>query len=413
MKNFTLKMLSLLFLGFFGFTSYAQEWNFSSASFNALGTISATATVESFTIAATADAAVVVDANNKSLDGIDFTSRLKLGGTGVFDTDGKPLARVLSFPVSGSTTITIMGMSSSSSADRQLIVAAGNKDTELGRFAALGASISKGEFTYTGGPTTIYLFSPSSGVNLYYVKSSAPVITATTQEWNISSATLSVLGTVAATNTIEGLTIVATADAAVVVDANNKSLDGMDYTSRLKLGGSGLFDAGGIPVSRILTFPVYGNTTITVIGMSSSSSADRQLVVAAGNKDTELGRFSALGASISKGEFTYTGGPTTIYLFSPSSGVNLYDIKSVPLVTSAKVIKVSEFKVFPNPATGRVFINLDEPAEIGIYSISGQLVKQQLVASSKNYINVSDLHSGVYFVKMMNSNNNAQKLIIR
>ncbi|HEX7584926.1 MAG TPA: hypothetical protein VF373_09580, partial [Prolixibacteraceae bacterium] len=88
MKNFTLKLLSLLFLGFFGFTSYAQEWNFSSASFNALGTISATATVESFTIAATADAAVVVDANNKSLDGIDFTSRLKLGGTGVFDTDG-------------------------------------------------------------------------------------------------------------------------------------------------------------------------------------------------------------------------------------------------------------------------------------------------------------------------------------
>ena|GEM_PF-5792209 len=121
------------------------------------------------------------------------------------------------------------------------------------------------------------------------------------------------------------------------------------------------------------------------------------------------------------------GGPTlkvkelrrnfvALFCFTPGLrqvlGVLSY-FKSVPLVTSAKVIKVSEFKVFPNPATGRVFINLDEPAEIGIYSILGQLVKQQLVASSKNYINVSDLHTGIYFVRMMNGYKNTQKLIVR
>ncbi|MFY9150746.1 MAG: T9SS type A sorting domain-containing protein [Prolixibacteraceae bacterium] len=413
MKNFTLKALCFLFLGLTGFSGFAQEWNFSNASFSALGTITATTTVDGLTIAATADAAVTVDANNKSLDGMDFTSRLKLGGSGTFDTEGKPVARVISFPVTGNTTITVMGMSSSSSADRQLIVAAGaNRDT-VGIFPALGTPISKGEFTYTGGPTTIYLYSPASGVNLYYVKSAAATAEPVLQEWNISSATLSVLGTIAETKTVEGLTIAATADATVVVDANNKSLEGMDFTSRLKLGGSGTFDAEGKPVARVLSFNVAGNTTITVMGMSSSSSADRELVIAAGNKETELGRFAALGASISLGVFTYIGDATTIYIFSPSSGVNIYYLKATPLTTSTKVTRHSEFKVFPNPATGRVFINLDEPAVIGIYSISGQLVKQQMVASSKSYINISDLHAGVYFVKAMNTYSKAQKLIIQ
>lgn len=413
MKNFTLKVLFVLFLGFTAISGFAQEWNFSSEGFSALGTITEAVTVEGLTISASADATVVVDANNKSLDGMDFTSRLKLGGSGTFDADGKPVARVLSFPVSGNTTITVMGMSSSSSSDRQLIVASGaNRDT-VGIFPALGTPISKGEFTYTGGPTTIYLYSPASGVNLYYVKSSASSAEPALQEWNISSETLSVLGTVAETKTVEGLTITATADATVVVDANNKSLDGMDFTSRLKLGGTGSFDADGKPLARILSIDVSGNSTITVVGMSSSSSADRELVIAAGSKDTELGRFAALGASISKGEFTYTGDATTIYIYSASSGVNVYYIKVTPLTTSAKVIRNSGFKVFPNPATGRVFINLDEPSVIGIYSISGQLVKQQMVSALQSSIDISELHSGVYFVKALNKYSKTQKLIIR
>lgn len=128
----------------------------------------------------------------------------------------------------------------------------------------------------------------------------------------------------------------------------------MNFTSRLKLGGTGAFDAGGIPVSRVLSFPVTGNTTITVMAMSSSSSADRELVFAAGTKETVVGKFPALGASISKGEYSYTGGPTTIYIFSASSGVNLYYLKATPLTTGMNIQDKQEFKVFPNPAS--VFI---------------------------------------------------------
>lgn len=237
-------------------------------------------------------------------------------------------------------------------------------------------------------------------------------ITTYAQEWNISSPTLSVLGTITETKTIEGLTIAATADATVVIEGNNKTLDGVDYTSRLKLGGTGTFDADGKPVSRVLAFNVTGNTTITIVGMSSSSGSDRILVIAAGKKETEVGRFSALGASISKGEFTYTGGPTTIYLFSPSSGVNLYYLKATPLSTGLNKPAVPEFKVFPNPASGKVFMIVSEPTEIGIYNIAGMLMKQYVASSSQNAINISDLHSGIYFVKTM-KNNMTQKLIIQ
>lgn len=74
--------------------------------------------------------------------------------------------------------------------------------------------------------------------------------------------------------------------------------------------------------------------------------------------------------------------------------------------------KMPEFKLFPNPASGKVYMNVSEPTAIGIYNIAGALIKQQVATSSQNAINISDLHSGVYFVKTMN-NNMTQKLIIR
>ena len=239
-------------------------------------------------------------------------------------------------------------------------------------------------------------------------------ITTYAQEWNMSTASFNALGSLTATTTVGGLTIYAAVGANVDVDANDKTIDGFTFTHRLKLGGSGTFDAGGTTaISRVLAFSVTGNTTITIKGMSSSSSADRVLVIAAGNKSTEVGRFNALGASISSANFNYTGGPTTIFLFSPSSGVNLYYIKAAPLITAINDKQVQQLKIFPNPAVENVFINVNEPSEIGIYNTVGILVKQQLTTPLQNAINISDLNPGIYFVKMMNNDKMVQKLIIR
>lgn len=386
-------------------------WNISSESFNALGDVTETVTINGLTIYANSDKDVTIDENSKSLEGMEFTHRLKLGGSGQFDETGIPTGRVLSFEVTGSTIITVIGMSSSGSADRELVIAADSMNNEIARFPALGESITKGKYSYVGGATTIYLFSPSSGVNLYYIEA-APFVP-DEQEWNISWDVFNGLGEITDEINVEGLTIFASADKKTTVDESSKTLDAIEFTYRLKLGGSGVFGDDGMPVSRVLSFEVNGSSTITVIGMSSSSSSDRELVIAAGDKDTEVARFPALGESISKGVYNYIGEPTTIFLYSPSSGVNLYYIKKETLMTSITTHSVPSIKIYPNPATYKVYVKVTEPTEIGIYNISGNMVVQKSVYSSTDYINISNLPTGLYFVKSMNNESVSQKLLVR
>lgn len=238
-------------------------------------------------------------------------------------------------------------------------------------------------------------------------------ITTYAQVWNISESPFGAATTYSATTTVDGLTIYSPAGE-VAIDANDKSIDEFIFHYRLKLGGSGTFNADNVtPISRVLAFNVTGNTTITIIGMSSSSTADRTLVIAAGNKSTEVGRFAALGASISRANFDYIGGPTTIFLFSLSSGINLYYIKANALTTGINEGKIQQMKIFPNPAAENVFVNVNMPGKISIYNTAGILMKQQLASPSLNTINVSDLNPGIYYVKMMNNNKATQKLVIR
>ncbi|MGF7139260.1 T9SS type A sorting domain-containing protein [Roseimarinus sediminis] len=320
-----------------------REWNISTDAFNALGDITETTTIDGLTIYATADKSVTVDANNKSIDGMDFTSRLKLGGSGSLD-GSTPVARVVGFEVSGNATITIAAMSSSSSSDRELVILSAEGDT-IDIFPALGESISLQSYEYTGGATSINLFSKSSGINIYYLKVETHEIPQTTeQEWNISTDAFNALGDITETAVIEGLTIYANADKKVTVDANNKSVEGMDFTHRLKLGGSGSMEEG-VPVARVVGFDVPGNTTITVAAMSSSSSSDRELVILTAEGDT-IDIFPALGESISMASYEYTGGATSIYLFSKSSGINIYYIKAISTVAEEEELVLKHSYTF-------------------------------------------------------------------
>jgi len=111
---------------------------------------------------------LVIDSSKKSIDGFDFTLRLKFGGTmkvadGVV-TDG------LKLEVKGAATITVYAMSSSSGSDRvlQLATLADDAFTTVGEQTALGASIAK--LTYeVSAAGTYYLGSTNSGINVYYV----------------------------------------------------------------------------------------------------------------------------------------------------------------------------------------------------------------------------------------------------
>ncbi len=392
-----------------------RDWNISSEDFNALGTVNETTTVNGLTIWAHSEKTVTIDANNKSLDGMEFTHRLKLGGAGDFDENGQPLGRVLSFNVSGDAKITVMGMSSSSGEDRELNLAIGHKDSIFATFPALGPEISKGEYNYSGGPATIYLYSSSSGVNVYYLKVEEAIEETTGSDWNISAEDFNTLGTLTEKTVVNGLTIWAHSEKTVTIDANNKSLDGMEFTHRLKLGGVGDFDENGLPLGRVVSFEVEGNTEITVMGMSSSSGEDRELQLAVDHKDSIFATFPALGPEISKGVYSYTGGAGTIFLYSSSSGVNIYYLKAEPLTTfaSPEIQKKQVVRVYPNPATDRVFVKVNEPTQVAIYNLAGSMVKSRMIESQKDFINISDLQPGMYLIKSQFTNDFTQKLIVK
>ena len=72
-----------------------------------------------------------------------------------------------------------------------------------------------------------------------------------------------------------------------------------------------------------------------------------------------------------------------------------------------------EYRLYPNPARERVFINVDKPTDVGIYSISGSLVMTQRVESTNDPVNISSLPKGMYLVRSLNSNDFALKMIVQ
>jgi hypothetical protein len=68
--------------------------------------------------------------------------------------------------------------------------------------------------------------------------------------------------------------------------------------------------------------------------------------------------------------------------------------------------------LYPNPANDEFTINSDTN-KVHVYSITGQLVKSFDKQASTYQFSISDLNKGVYFVKVVDSNNreNTVKLI--
>ncbi|MBQ4060982.1 MAG: PT domain-containing protein [Bacilli bacterium] len=137
----------------------------------------------------------------------------------------------------------------------------------------------------------------------------------------LNASTLEV-GDITEETTFGTFTIKATAEKKVTIDENSKSHDGVDYTQRIKLGGSGTADY------RNITFSTEGACTITVIALSSSSGEDRELALFAAD-GTQIATGVAQGAptdaKVSVITYTITEAGT-FYIASLSGGVNIYSI---------------------------------------------------------------------------------------
>ena len=201
-------------------------------------------------------------------------------------------------------------------------------------------------------------------------------VNAQTTDWNFSNWEKT---TLTSTYTQDGLTIYANSDAYVTIDGNKKSIDGVDYTQRLKLGGAGTFDDNGTPSARVIAFDVAGDCTIYMALMSSSSSAIRTVYVDANVNGTKINVATyndVQGESIESRTINYTGDAGTIYIYSKSGGVNFYDIKYTPGTSSGITNITTEEQADPNAP---------------IYNLAGQRVtkdtKGVLIQNGKKFIN--------------------------
>lgn len=185
--------------------------------------------------------------------------------------------------------------------------------------------------------------------------------------WNISDDDFNGLGTISSNTEVRGLHIVAKSGSEVTVDENAKSMDGYNFTHRLKLGGTGAADA------RHLWFAVTGNCTVEIYLMSGKSNEERFLNIATDSFGANVQVFSAEdGNAITKITYSYTGEATNLYLYSKKSGINIYGIKltypSTPTDIENATQKNAALKVL---RSGQVVITRDGRT----YSIFGTRIE--------------------------------------
>lgn len=192
----------------------------------------------------------------------------------------------------------------------------------------------------------------------------------TSKEWNFSTWTS---GDITATKTVDGLTVYATETGKVTVDANNKTVDGVKYTQRIKMGGTAAWNGDTkAPEARILAFAVPGACKIKIIACSASGSEDRNFAIATGASEDDIIAQKLATSTVTSYEVDYSGTATTIYIYSLKSGVNFYDIS------------------YTSTGTGISNINA-EATNAPVYSLAGQRVnanaKGLVIKNGKKYVN--------------------------
>lgn len=82
---------------------------------------------------------------------------------------------------------------------------------------------------------------------------------------------------------------------------------------------------------------------------------------------------------------------------------------------STAELNTTEFSLYPNPsADGSVQLNLssNETANVAVYNVAGQLVKNFVLATTSTVLNLSELNEGLYLVQVTQGNSSSTKRLI-
>ena len=240
----------------------------------------------------------------------------------------KPIASVLSqyFKVTGATI-------TQSAADSKYYTQLGEENVQLyGVNNAKNFTLDnlEGTFTIVGFPT-LYLSKGATNATPELQIFAVPEKEETVQPVELTAEsdkfwkwTTLDDGDITETMVDDNIEITASSDKKVTIDSNGKNVGQEEFTKRLKFGGT------GSETARCVHFKVVPNSTITVYGQSSSSSAQRTCNIAQSKFDNVVATLVTDGTGASQ-TYTYTGTEDAdIYVYSANSGFNLYGIKVEP-----------------------------------------------------------------------------------
>ncbi len=389
----------------------AQTWNFSE--FTAT-TFNETTEVNNFKIYANSEFGVTIDANNKTVDGVSYTQRIKSGGMSQLDSlTNEPLARVYEFPVTGAGTVEYVMTSSSSSGTGRFIKFVANGDT-IAKQEAPAGTVEKYSFEYTGEATNMQIFF-TGGINMYMVSYTAgegggetpdtpdtPVEPA--GDWVFDAASLAAQAY--SEDIVSGIYTFLCNGKTWEVDANTARFANdstVQYTQRIKAKSKNNTISIACPDAGTLTFGVRSgkndDVTRTLVASQNGTEIYNQLVL---ESDTLEHGEGAPKAYLTHEVAVPAAGEVTITM--PTGNLNYYFIAfSNGQGGVQQVLDLG--KLF---MSGNVVI-ADGAARLYVYDIVGKLV----ATANASELDLNRVSRGIYIVKAVYADGRTQTLKIR
>ena len=131
--------------------------------------------------------------------------------------------------------------------------------------------------------------------------------------------------------------------------------------------------------------------------------------------DNILKNINCVHSSITINDINNDGKPDLIR-GNASGGLELFFGENFNLKNEEKSL-IDYFKVFPNPSSGFIFIEQSKNRKLNvkIFSLTGQSIKSFLLTEKKNYLNINNVNSGIYFLQIIDDNERTEtkKIIIK
>lgn len=401
----------------------AQTWNFSDWTAE---TITETKTVDTLKIYATADFPVVIESNNKTVDGVSYTQRIKSGGKSQLDSvTNAPLARIYEFPVSGPGTVSVVMTSASNSGTGRFAKFVVGTDTVFSQEAPVKDSIAspigveKYTFEYTGAAGNMQLFF-TGGINLYMLSYTAsgvdpvdpvdppvdpvdPVDPVVPTGWDFNAANLAVNSYT--TNINEGIYTFVCSDKPWDVDKNNARFapdSTVVYTQRIKAKGKSCMINIEAPSAGTLTFGVRtGNNsdvTRTLFVTQNGTEIYNQVILESDTLAHEAGAPKAYNVHT-----VAVPAAGTVVVSMPTGNLNYYfitfnDGSGVEQVLDLDKLFMSNNVVVANGA-----------AKVYVYDMVGRLV----ATANASEVDLNNAARGIYVVKAVYADGKTATLKVR